>query len=232
METQLICENDNIVKNQQSCYSKQREQKIERYSRPCEKSGCFDKRKDYEARLVDKDFEIIQKILNNPAKVVEMSMFESGVNPKTNRKIKKGSKTHKTIIDDYTFNSAGRTYTRPYYLSEIREIYNNKKHYDQETQRLKQLYDSEEERCFEYNEKVREARQKIDKLQKWEETVEFEGVYYGMPERKDNIHYRDNCLGEFECTGYEVIEGNCRPFMIMPDTYRYHYRCKKCGYEY
>lgn len=77
--------------------------------------------------------------------------------------------------------------------------------------------------------------EKIRKLERWNDFIEFEGKKYGLIHKiKNNIHIENNCLGEMIFT-HEKNEYtfNDRPFCNYGDketTYSI-YKCFKCNYE-
>jgi uncharacterized protein YjhX (UPF0386 family) len=105
----------------------------------------------------------------------------------------------------------------------------------QETNKIINEIDVENAIIKDYNKLVDCIIEKIQKLERWNDFIEFEGKYYGITNKVlNNIHLENDCFGEMIFTHKETeyILYN-RPFCDYDDkeiTYSI-YKCSKCMYE-
>ena len=83
------------------------------------------------------------------------------------------------------------------------------------------------------------VQKKIQKLEDWNDFVEFEGKYYGIVKVYNNIHRENNCLGEMVFYKEEYKRCNCNSCENWlygcsnpRGTYLRYYKCNKCNCEY
>jgi hypothetical protein len=76
---------------------------------------------------------------------------------------------------------------------------------------------------------------KIQKLERWNDFIEFEGKCYGITSKVlNNIHRENDCFGEIVFIRKETTyTSNDRPFCNYDDTETTYsiYKCSKCNYE-
>ena len=175
----------------------------------------------FDTRYTLHHFENYKDIKQNNFKNYEL--WKSGINYKTNRKIKIGGKLHKklgykfyikyddkkilfTLFDDMNIND---------YLKESEKIENDKKEIEK------------------YNLQIDNVIKNINLLETWEQYVIFDNKKYGV-HHSNIIHKENNCFGIIErykyescmCSCCENWGGCCRPESTS------YYVCKKCGYNY
>jgi hypothetical protein len=111
----------------------------------------------------------------------------------------------------------------------------NADEYLQETKKIINDIDFENVIIKDYNKLVDSIIEKIQKLERWNDFIEFEGKKYGLVNKiQNNIHIENNCSGEMIFT-HEKTEYtfNDRPFCNYDDkeTTFSIYKCSKCNYE-
>jgi hypothetical protein len=181
--------------------------------------------RSYKDRYNKEDFEKYKEITKS---IENYEKWKIGINYKTNRKIKIGGKTHTRFGYENFYIKRGTTYSYSYVLfTELDDI--NIELYLQETESLKK-------EIISHNVKINEIICKINKLEKWNDFVEFEGLKYGIPKIYNNIHREDDCNGNInktevcvrecrECRGTTSFTENCRC------EYKINIECVKCGYK-
>lgn len=179
----------------------------------------------YPNRRTNADFETAESMRTNVNLQNDFSKWKDGINYITNRTIKKGLKLHNEL--KYKFIVKG----------DLFDTYNNKDEYLNETKRLHTAIDRKNNITEKYNKLVDAIIIKINNLKCWWDFVPFEGMCYGLPHKVlDNIHRVEDCFGEMLFTHKKesIREGNCRPFMICPDTITIWrvYKCVKCNSEH
>jgi hypothetical protein len=148
--------------------------------------------------------------------------WKDGINYKTNRKIKIGGKIHREVEEkfmiSYSHNySMGHQIMSSVLFEDLINI--NADDYLQETKKINNEIDAENIIIKNYNKSVDSIIEKIQKLEKWNDFIEFEGKYYGITSKVlNNIHIENDCLGK----------------MVYHDdkeTIYSIYKCSKCIYE-
>jgi hypothetical protein len=180
----------------------------------------------YRDRYNKEEFEKYKEIIKS---IENYEKWKIGINYKTNRKIKIGGKKHiqfgyenfyikhRTLYDGYSYI----LYTK---LDSI-----NIDSYIQDTEKL-------EEEILSHNVKINELICKINKLEKWNDFVEFEGIKYGVQKIYNNIHRENDCNGNINETEVCVREcRECRGTTSFTEPCRCEYKtnieCVKCGYK-
>ena len=111
----------------------------------------------------------------------------------------------------------------------------NPHEYLQETKKINNEIDVENAIIKDYNKLVDCIIEKIQKLERWNEFIEFEGKCYGITSKVlNNIHRENDCFGEMTFTHKEkTYTSNDRPFCNYDDTETTYsiYKCSKCNYE-
>ena len=154
--------------------------------------------------------------------------WKDGINYNTNRKIKIGGKIHEKLKQKFMIYS---------YKNILFDTLNNinADEYLQKNKKIIDKIDNENDMIKDYNKLVDSIIEKIQKLEKWNDFIEFEGKCYGITSKVlNNIHIENNCLGEMIFTHKETeYTFNDRPFCNYDDkeiTYSI-YKCSKCIYE-
>ena len=207
-------------------------QTIERYY-PSKKQE-----KNYPASYNQLVFEKFNEMSTDNELQNDYKKWKDGINYKTNRKIKIGGKIHNELkqrfLIHYSHNYSLTHQTRLSVLFE--DLINiNVAEYLQETEQTYKEVDNENAIIKDYNKLVDSTIEKIQKLERWNDFIEFEGKKYGLIHKiRNNIHIENNCFGEMIFTGkkteYTIID---RPFCNYPDketTYSV-YKCSRCNYE-
>tara|TARA_Y100000389_G_C17302060_1_gene433475 strand:- start:108 stop:689 length:582 start_codon:yes stop_codon:yes gene_type:complete len=145
--------------------------------------------------------------------------WKIGINFKTNRKIKIGGKTHIRLGYE-------NFYIKGFLFTKLNDI--NIELYIQETERLKN-------EILSYNLKVPEIICKINKLEKWSDFVEFEGIKYGIQKVYNDIHRENDCNGninkEIVCWECRWCRGSASFIEPCRCSYTTNIECVKCGYK-
>ena len=178
----------------------------------------------YEYRYSKEDFDKIRNIINNEKEKDDYSIWLSGYNPDTGRKLNKNKGLYKSIGNRFKYFIN--------YKSIYKELLDNEEKYIKETKRLNEKVDKKNKYIDKYNEQAKEAIDLVNTLESWEDYVEFDGKKYGIPYiAKDDIHIENDCLGKLV---FDHSEGALfsRDFRIedkyVEDYYKY-YKCDKCN---
>jgi hypothetical protein len=180
-------------------------------------------------RYNKKDFEQCSKFLSE--KWTEK--MTNGINPFTKRQIKINGPTYYKIrnqLDRYKHIS---TLNKEEYLLETIKLTNEIKteNIAIEEHNLKiddkcKIYNDEVKL---YNEKILAVQRTVYALKDWESYIEYEGVKYGIPAIHNNIHRKNNCMGEFECIQYIFCECNkCDNWGGCGRPNKRQYKCSNC----
>lgn len=182
--------------------------------------------RSYAYRCTNDTFDKSREMYNDPLLTERYHTWKEGINPRTNRKIKIGGKTYNTIKNDFmvSFNSHG-TWCSMFYLT-LMEIDQEK--YTEETNQLNHETDKA-------NEIISSTIEQINRLERWYDYVELDGIKYGLPNVLNEVHREDDCFGKMEFvreTDY-VCRG-CRNdqvrYRCICHTFTIN-KCNKCGYE-
>ncbi len=186
--------------------------------------------KPYPLRYDSSVFERFNK-MNTPKLQNDFKKWKDGINYKTNRKITIGGKIHKELkqmfVINYGFDSV--------LFEDLNDI--NSDEYLQETIKINNDVDIENDVIKKYNVVVDHIIEKIQKLERWHDYIEFEGKCYGITRTNEvlnNVHIENDCLGEMvfirKKTDYTF---NDRPFCNYADKETIYsiYKCSKCNYE-
>jgi len=185
--------------------------------------------KNYPERFSKLDFELFNK-LNIKELQNNYKKLKDGINYKTNRKIKIGGRVYDRVKYDFFFNSSCKSV----FFEDLINI--NQDQYLIETEKIKNKIDAENAEIQNYNIMVDDVIDKIQKLEKWDNFIEFESKKYGLQNILNDIHRENNCMGnmvfhkktEHECRG-------CRDGMPFNSTYECNCYfiieniCDKCG---
>ena len=187
------------------------------------------KKKLYYPTRYSKDFDEFIKF-KNTSKYNDYKLWKDGINYKTNRKIKIGGRLHKQLSDAFR-SWIINIYTIP----ELESI--NVDEYLKETLTIELEIDKKNKSIIEYNLLIDKIIEKINKLTKWEDFIEFKSNYYGIPHYHNNIHRQNDCMGDMkliysntrDCNkcenGWGCSSSNC-------STTTLEYECNKCGICY
>jgi hypothetical protein len=172
--------------------------------------------------LNENDFNEYNKIDKESINNIRNSL-NNNINYKTLRKIKKGGVVYNKIESELRH--------KEFLINKV------------EKEQIKDIkkYLDERNNIIEKNEKIFNEiyllNTKIDNLDNWNDFIIYDNKKYGITNKtKNNIHIENNCRGNMilESKREECKEGNCRPFMTIPDTYihYYKYKCDKCNYQH
>jgi hypothetical protein len=185
--------------------------------------------KSYPLRYDNYVFEKFNE-MNTTEMLNDYNKWKNGINYKTNRKITINGKIHRELkqkfIINYRFSSSSVLFE---YLTNI-----NTQEYLQETEKIKTKVNLENAVIKNYNNMVDSIIEKIQKLEKWNSFIEFEGKKYGIPNNINNIHRENNCFGLIKEDYYESCNCHCcedwggcnNPIGTQ------YYTCEKCNYKY
>jgi hypothetical protein len=197
--------------------------------------------KPYPVRYDNSVFEKLNEMNGDMELQNDYKKWKDGINYNTNRKIKIDGKIHRELkqkfMINYSHNYNLTSQMRSYVLFEnLNNI--NSHEYLQETKKINNEIDLENDVIKDYNKVVDSVIEKIQKLEGWNEFIEFEGNYYGIISKVlNNIHRENDCFGEmifhmekeYECKG-------CRDGIMFNGSYKcscYVYninKCSKCGF--
>ena len=179
----------------------------------------------YKDRYNKEDFEKYKEITKS---IENYEKWKNGINYKTNKKIKIGGKKHIQIGNE-NFYIKHLTVSGYKYIifTDLNDI--NIELYIQNTEKLK-------DEILSYNEKVNEVICKINKLERWNDFVEFNGKKYGIQKIYNNTHRENDCNGKINKTEVCIREcRECRGITSFTEPCRCEYKinieCIKCGYK-
>lgn len=187
------------------------------------------KEKPYPNRYDSAVFEKLNEMNEDTELRKEYKKWKVGINYKTNRKITMGKKLHEELRRKFMIYTA----CGDVLFDTLNSI--NADEYLQETNIINSEIDVENAIVKDYNKLVDGVIEKIQKLEKWNDFIEFEGNYYGITSKVlNNIHIEHDCFGQMIFTRKETeFSFNDRPFCNYDDketTYSI-YKCSKCIYE-
>lgn len=184
--------------------------------------------KTYPKRYDNAIFKKLNEINGDKELQNDYKKWKDGINYKTNRKIKIDGKIHRELKQKFIIYSNGGV------LFDTLNIINEDE-YLQETKKIINNIDVENATIKDYNKLVDDIIEKIKKLEKWNDYIEFEGKYYGIKSKVlNNIHIENDCFGEMIFIDKETeYTFNDRPFCNYNDkkTTYLIYKCSKCNYE-
>jgi len=184
--------------------------------------------KIYPERYDNSVFEKLNEINGDTELQNDYKKWKDGINYKTNRKIKIDGKIHRELKEKFMIYSCGGVL-----FDTLNSI--NPHEYLQETKKINNEIDVENAIIKDYNKLVDCIIEKIQKLERWNEFIEFEGKCYGITNKVlNNIHRENDCFGEMTFTHKEkTYTSNDRPFCNYDDTETTYsiYKCSKCNYE-
>jgi hypothetical protein len=184
--------------------------------------------KNYPERYDYSVFEKLNEMNTNIELQNDYKKWKDGINYKTNRKINIGGKIHNELKQKFMIDR---------YYGVLFDTLNNinAKEYLQETEKNNKKIDVENVVIKDYNKLVDSIIEQIQRLEVWNEFIEFEGKFYGITSKVlNNIHLENDCFGEMvfmnEKTEYY---SNDRPFGNCDDSETTYliYKCNKCNYE-
>lgn len=181
--------------------------------------------KTYPRRYDNSVFEKLNEMNTDTELQNDYKKWKDGINYKTNRKIKIGGKIHEKLKQKFMIGGI--------LFEDLINI--TADDYLQETKKINNEIDAENIIIKNYNKSVDSIIEKIQKLEKWNDFIEFEGKCYGITSKVlNNIHIENNCLGEMIFTRKDIeYTFNDRPFCNYDDKKTIYsiYKCSKCNYE-
>lgn len=190
--------------------------------------------KTYPERYDNSAFEKLNEMNENKELQNDYKKWKDGINYKTNRKIKIDGKIHRELKQKFMIYTCGGVL-----FDTLNSI--NADEYLQETKKIINEIDVENAIIKDCNKLVDSIIEKIQKLERWNDFIEFEGKKYGLINKikyrhndKYNVHIENDCFGEMVFTRKETTyTSNDRPFCNYDDTETTYsiYNCSKCNYE-
>jgi hypothetical protein len=181
----------------------------------------------YPSRFKKEIFDKYKELQNNEDFQNNYKKWKSGINYKTNRKIKIGAKVYNELKSHFIIHYDNTEV----FFEELNGIDFEK--YLSETDNIYKEIDEQNIIINDYNDKIDTIIEQINKLEKWDDFIEFEGNKYGISEVYDNIHRKNDCLGNFikgyftPCTCHWCDgNGGC-----TNPLGRQCYKCDKCNYQ-
>jgi len=185
--------------------------------------------KSYPERYDNSIFEKLNEMNADTELQNDYKKWKDGINYKTKRKIKIGGKIHRELEAKIMIYSCGRGIL----FDTLNHI--NANEYLQETKKIINKVDVENAIIKDYNKLVDSIIEKILKLERWNDFIEFEGNCYGITNKVlNNIHRENDCFGELVfIRKHTTYTSNDRPFCLYEDTETTYsiYKCSKCNYE-
>jgi hypothetical protein len=194
--------------------------------------------KTYPERYDNYVFEKLNEMNGDIELQNDYKKWKDGINYKTNRKIKIGGKIHRELKQKFMIsyshnNSMGYKIKSSVLFEDLINI--NADDYLQETKKINNEIDAENIIIKNYNKLVDSIIEKMQKLEKWNDFIEFEGKCYGITSKVlNNIHIENDCLGKMIFTRKDTeYTFNDRPFCNYDDKETIYsiYKCSKCNYE-
>ena len=181
----------------------------------------------YPLRFQEDIINKYKEFKNNTDLQNNYNKWKSGINYKTNRKIKIGGKVYNHLKYNFIIHFDNKHIL----FEELNGIdFDN---YLLETDNIYKEIDEQNIIINNYNNKINIIIEQINKLEKWNDYIEFQGNKYGIPKVYDNIHRENDCLGNFiedfytSCTCRLCEDwGGC----TNPQAKQY-YKCNKCNHE-
>ena len=183
--------------------------------------------KIYPERYDNSVFEKLNEINGDKELQHDYKKWKDGINYKTNRKIKIDGKIHRKLKEKFMIYSC-----RGVLFDTLNSI--NPHEYLQETKKINNEIDVENAIIKDYNKLVDCIIEKIQKLEKWEEYILFEGIKYGIPYVYNHIHREKNCFGLITEDYYKGCSCHCCEGWggCSNPTGTQYYKCEKCDYKY
>lgn len=188
-------------------------------------------------RYTKEIFEVYEKI---SLKRNEYEMLLKGINYETKRKIKIGGKLYLKLFEKFYIKDG---YDDKIIFTELDNI--DKDSYIKETKKEVNNIKKLNKPIILRNKQIDEVLNKINKLENWDDFIEFENIKYGIPEIKNNIHYENNCMGNMKkiyvtkgeytmctCKSCENWFGCKEPVIWNGVEDVYYYICEKCEKRY
>ena len=178
----------------------------------------------YTNRYDNESFRKYKEIIKSPE---NYEKWKSGINFKTNKKIKIGGKTHQKLGDESFYIKIPLSKSLYGYVlfTELDGI--DSELYLQETEKIKK-------EIQDYNTIINDIICKINSLKNWDDYVEFEGKKYGILHVYNGIHRENDCFGIIKEDYYKSCSCHCCEDWggcSNPIGTQY-YKCEKCGYKY
>jgi len=196
----------------------------------------------YPLRYDEDVFKKAKKMKKDVELLSDYEKWKNGINYKTNRKIQIDGKMHTNLGDKFIIKFScchlsdefGKIETINYILfDDIISI--NKHKYLKKTKMIIDEINKNNTEIKKYNLSVNNIIDKIKKLQKWNDFIEFNGIKYGLDHKIiNNIHIENDCNGEMKYL-HDEDEYICRdrPFCNdysdITNTYSV-FKCNNCNY--
>jgi len=181
---------------------------------------------NYPNRYQEEIFIKKNKILEK--KQDRYTKYKNGINPDTDRKIKKNGRTYNKLKEEFIIKQLYHNI----YLEDIEDI--NYNDYNNETLMLNKDIDDKNTIITNENSIIKSVIEKINNLDNWNDYIEYKGKKYGLSKYYNGIHRENNCMGEIILKNkYTKLYSNDRPFMsVERETIYYNYECLKCNCKY
>ena len=153
--------------------------------------------------------------------------WNSGINYKTNRKIKIGGKIYKELGKRFVVNYGNINYGFYEHSISFADLVNiNVEDYIQETKIIVEKINKE---CYIIDDIIN----KIKNLEKWNDFVEYQRIKYGLPKVLDKIHCENNCNGNIkEYDRHECRCNKCENWFYNGHGDTIYYKCDNCDYKF
>lgn len=179
-------------------------------------------------------FEKYNKLIQNDQFITNYEKWKNGINYKTNRKIKIGSKTHNELKQNFMIAFTHNYYSYKVLFDELKNI--NVELYLLETNNIYNDIYNKNKVIQQYNRIVLNTIDKIMALEKWDDYIDFEDKKYGIPIIYDDIHRENDCNGEmiidtvdeYECNGCYLFNNGsytCKCYKITIT------KCNNCSHS-
>jgi hypothetical protein len=154
-----------------------------------------------------------------------------GINPDTDRNININGRLYNKLKQEFIINEYWHSFER-IYLGDIEFI--NYNDYNKETLKLNKDIDDKNLEITNENNEIKRVTEKINKLNNWNDYIDYEGKNYGLSKYYNGIHRENNCMGEIVLKNkYTKLYSNDRPFMCVErETTYYNYECVECHCKY
>ena len=112
------------------------------------------------------------------------------------------------------------------YFLETEQIYNN-------INNENMIINENNKKVIEYNNNINEVIKKINKLENWDEFIEFQEKKYGISYIYNNIHRENNCFGLIKKDYYKECScSTCENWNGCNRGGTQYYKCENCDYTY
>jgi hypothetical protein len=176
--------------------------------------------KEYPHRV---DIDEYLSFVNDEEYIKKYELLKKNINFKTGRRLKTDSRTYNKIADELNIKNFENYKNLINSEGDLETYITRTKHIHEQIDRV-----NEENKLL--NVRISGLRDRIERLEFWEDHVEFEGVFYGIPIVWKGIHRENNCNGKMVFEGYTSCScDRCKGWNAVHESAEY-YKCDTCNF--